>query len=117
VFGVDRLIVGTSESPGSLQALRYGEVLAHAHDAVLVPVIAWELPGGDRGQRIGPSHELGQACRDLAGQPPEETAGHRAGQVYGRAFARADGQQRGVCRAPVGVSMRRCGKPDRRRLI
>jgi hypothetical protein len=68
VFGVDRLIVGTSGSPGSLQALRYGEVLARAHDAVLVPVIAWELPGGDRGQRIGPSGELGQACRDLAVQ-------------------------------------------------
>jgi nucleotide-binding universal stress UspA family protein len=47
VFGVDRLIVGTSGSPGSLQALRYGESLARAHHAVLVPVIAWELPGGD----------------------------------------------------------------------
>jgi universal stress protein family protein len=33
-----------------------------------VPVIAWELPGGDRGQRIGPSGELGRACRDLASQ-------------------------------------------------
>jgi nucleotide-binding universal stress UspA family protein len=66
VFGVDRLIVGTSGSPGSLQALRYGEGLARAHDAVLVPVIAWELPGDDRAHRIGSSCELGQACRDLA---------------------------------------------------
>ena len=64
---VDRLIVGTSGSPGSLQALRYGDGLARAHDAVLVPVIAWELPGGDRAHRIGPSGELGKACRDLAG--------------------------------------------------
>ena len=30
MFGVDRLIVGTSGSPGSLQALRYGESLARA---------------------------------------------------------------------------------------
>ena len=66
VFGVDRLVVGTSGSPGSLRALRYGEGLARAHDAVLVPVIAWELPGGDRAHRIGSSGELGQACRDLA---------------------------------------------------
>jgi len=68
VLGVDRLIVGTSGSPGSLQALRYGEGLARAHDAVLVPVIAWELPGGDRAHRTGLSGELGKACRDLACQ-------------------------------------------------
>jgi nucleotide-binding universal stress UspA family protein len=66
VFGVGRLIVGTSGSPGSLHALRYGEGLARAHDAVLIPVIAWELPGGDRPLRIGPSYELGKACRELA---------------------------------------------------
>jgi len=68
VFGAGRLIVGTSGSPGSLHALRYGEVLARAHDAVLIPVIAWELPGGDRTHRIASSRELGQACRDLACQ-------------------------------------------------
>jgi nucleotide-binding universal stress UspA family protein len=66
VFGVGRLIVGASGSPGSLQALRYGEALARAHDAILIPVIAWELPGGDRPYRPGPSRELGQACRSLA---------------------------------------------------
>ncbi len=64
--GVGRLIVGTSGSPGSLQALRYGESLARAHDAVLIPVIAWELPGGGRPCRMGPSGELGRACRELA---------------------------------------------------
>jgi len=65
VFGVGRVLVGTSGSPGSLHALRYGEGLARALDAVLIPVIAWELPGGDR---VGPSGGLGQACRDLACQ-------------------------------------------------
>jgi nucleotide-binding universal stress UspA family protein len=66
VFGVGRVLVGTSGSPGSLQALRYGEGLARAHDAILIPVIAWELPGGDRAYRISGSHELGKACRELA---------------------------------------------------
>jgi hypothetical protein len=42
------VIVGATGSPGSLQALRYGELLARAHDAVLVPVLAWTPPGGDR---------------------------------------------------------------------
>ena len=64
--GVDRLIVGTSGSPGSLVALRYGEVLARAHDAVLIPVLAWELPGGEHAVRVQPSGELRQEWRDLA---------------------------------------------------
>jgi nucleotide-binding universal stress UspA family protein len=68
VFGVDRLIVGTSGSPGSLQALRYGEGLARAQGAVLIPVIAWEPPGGDRDERFQNSGYLRQACRDLACQ-------------------------------------------------
>jgi len=68
VLAVGRVLVGTSGSPGSLQALRYGEGLARAHDAVLIPVIAWDVPGGDRAHRAGSSRELGQACRDLACQ-------------------------------------------------
>lgn len=72
MFGVDRLIVGTSGSPGSLQALRYGEGLARAHHAVLIPVIAWELPGGDRSHRISGSRELGKACQEIACQQLRE---------------------------------------------
>jgi hypothetical protein len=68
VFGIGRLIVGTSGSPGSLQALRYAEAFARACDAALIPVIAWEPPGGDRSDRIQPSGDLRQACRDLAWQ-------------------------------------------------
>jgi nucleotide-binding universal stress UspA family protein len=66
VSGVGRVIVGTSGSPGSLHALRYGEVLARAHGAVLIPVLAWELPGGDYGERVQPSGELRQVWRNLA---------------------------------------------------
>jgi len=47
VPGIGRLIVGASGSPGSLHALRYAEGLARAHRAVLIPVLAWEQPGGD----------------------------------------------------------------------
>jgi nucleotide-binding universal stress UspA family protein len=64
--GVGRVIVGTSGSPGSLQALRYGERLAHVHGAVLIPVLAWDLPGGDYGERVQPSGELRQVWRNLA---------------------------------------------------
>lgn len=68
--GVGRLIVGTSGSPGSLRALRYAEGLARAHGAVLIPVLAWETPGGDYAVRVRPSGQLLQewqflACRRL----------------------------------------------------
>jgi nucleotide-binding universal stress UspA family protein len=66
VPGISRLIVGASGSPGSLQALRYGEFLARAHQAVLMPVIAWEPPGGERAERIQPSGPLREECRNLA---------------------------------------------------
>ena len=66
--GVSRVIVGTSGSPGSLRALRYGERLARAHDAILIPVLAWELPGGDHVERVQPSGELRQAWQTLACQ-------------------------------------------------
>jgi len=66
VAGVGRVIVGTSGSPGSLQALRYGEALARAHDVVLLPVLAWELPGGDYAERVQSSGELRQVWQNLA---------------------------------------------------
>jgi nucleotide-binding universal stress UspA family protein len=48
--------------------LRYGESLARAHHAVLIPVLAWEPPGGDRDERLVLSAPLRQACRNLARQ-------------------------------------------------
>ena len=66
--GVGRVIVGTSGSPGSLHALRYGERLARGHDAILIPVLAWDLPGGSHAERVQPSGELRLVWRDLACQ-------------------------------------------------
>jgi hypothetical protein len=60
--------VGASGSPGSLGALRYAEVVARAHDAILIPVIAWVPPGGDRADWTQPSGYLRQAWRDAACQ-------------------------------------------------
>ena len=68
VPGIGRLVVGTCGSPGSLRALRYGESLARAHNAVLIPVFAWEPPGGDRDERLALSAPLRQACLNLAQQ-------------------------------------------------
>lgn len=68
VPGISRLIVGTSGSPTSLRALRYGEFLACAHQAVLMPVIAWEPPGGERAEWIQPSGPLREEVRNPACQ-------------------------------------------------
>ena len=64
--GVGRVIVGASGSPGSLGALRYGEVLARAHRAPLVPVIAWEPPGGARAGRFQYPDGLSKECQGMA---------------------------------------------------
>jgi nucleotide-binding universal stress UspA family protein len=66
--GIDRVIVGTSGSPGSLRALRYAEVLARAHDATLVPVIAWVPPEGDRAVPLRGSDYLRPVWQDMACQ-------------------------------------------------
>jgi nucleotide-binding universal stress UspA family protein len=63
---VSRVVAGISGSPGSLAALRYAEQLALAHDAVLVPVLAWVPPGGDRAARAQPAAGLMQEWRDMA---------------------------------------------------
>ena len=68
VSGISGLIVGTSGSPGSLRALRFGEFLAQAHQAVLMPVMAWEPLGGERAERITPSGPLREEMRSLACQ-------------------------------------------------
>ena len=66
--GVDRVIIGASGSPGSLVALRYAEALARAHHAILLPVLAWEPPGGDRADLTQPSGHLRKVWKDLACQ-------------------------------------------------
>jgi len=58
---MSRVIVGVSGSPGCLPAVRYAAGLARAHQAPLIPVLAWQPPGGDLAERSHPSPVL----RDL----------------------------------------------------
>lgn len=71
--GISRVIVGASGSPGSLQALRYAEQLARAHDAILIPVLAWVPPGGDLADRRGPNSYLRRVWAEDARQRLRET--------------------------------------------
>ncbi len=51
---VGRVVVGVHGTPGSLQALRFAVGHARALGATLVPVIAWQPPGGDSAGRRYP---------------------------------------------------------------
>ena len=68
MHGARRIIIGTSGSPGSLQALRYAAGIARDNEATLVPVLAWTPPGGDLADRRSPSAFLRQVWRDAAWQ-------------------------------------------------
>jgi nucleotide-binding universal stress UspA family protein len=71
--GIGRVIVGASGSPGSLQALRYAEELARAHDATLMPALAWVPPGGDLADRRAPCAYLRRVWAEDARQRLRET--------------------------------------------
>ena len=81
--GIDRVIVGASGSPGSLRALRYAEAEARAHEALLIPVIAWLPPGGDRGVPDPSEGYLRKVWRDLAWQRLREALTAVWGEVPG----------------------------------
>jgi nucleotide-binding universal stress UspA family protein len=83
VSGVRRVIVGASGSPGSLRALRYAEELARAHDATLIPVLAWEPPGGDVADRRTPSGYLRRIWQEDACQRLRDTLRAAWGGVPG----------------------------------
>ena len=59
-----RVIAGVSGSPGSVHALRQAADLAHHHDAVLIPMLAWVPPDSTR----LPWPELRQLWHDDAWQ-------------------------------------------------
>jgi nucleotide-binding universal stress UspA family protein len=64
--GVRRVVAGVSGSPANLQAIRYAAMLARAHHAALIPVLAWLPPGGDFADRSHPSRYLRQLWQDAA---------------------------------------------------
>jgi hypothetical protein len=46
--GTRRIFAGVSGSPGSVHALRQAAQLAHHHDALLIPMLAWLPPDSRR---------------------------------------------------------------------
>jgi hypothetical protein len=62
--GTRRIFAGVSGSPGSVHALRQAAQLAHHHDALLIPVLAWLPPDSCR----LPWPELRQIWHDDAWQ-------------------------------------------------
>jgi nucleotide-binding universal stress UspA family protein len=68
VFGICRVIVGASGSPGGLRVLRCAEELARGHHASLTPVLAWVPPGGDVADYRAPCPYLRRAWAEDARQ-------------------------------------------------
>lgn len=52
-------------SPGSLEALRYALEQARRLDATLIPVHAWQVPGGDVASRRAPSPGYERVVREM----------------------------------------------------
>ena len=46
--GTCQIFAGVGGSPGSVHALRQAAQLAHHHDALLIPVLAWPPPDSRR---------------------------------------------------------------------
>ncbi|MGV9267526.1 universal stress protein [Kitasatospora sp. NPDC003701] len=62
----NRVVVGVSGSLGSLAALHRAVAVAHRTGAEVVPVLAWQPPGGEYGYRRSPCPPLLAAARDAA---------------------------------------------------
>jgi nucleotide-binding universal stress UspA family protein len=63
---VQRVVVGLSGSPRSLQAARYAAEMARDQQAELVPVLAWTPPGGEIADRRYPNPQLRAAWKQAA---------------------------------------------------
>src|SRR5215468_10090698 len=70
---MSRVVVGVSGSPGCLPAVRYAAELARAHRAPLIPVLAWQPPGGDLADRSHPSPALRDLWAEAAGRRLQRT--------------------------------------------
>lgn len=61
-------MVGVDGSPGSLEALRYALREARRLDATLIPVHAWQPPGGEIAARRAPSPGYERIVREMEEQ-------------------------------------------------
>ncbi|MBR7833001.1 universal stress protein [Actinospica durhamensis] len=60
------MIVGVDGSAESLEALRYALGQARRLEVALMPVLAWELPGGQIAARRVPSAQYAELLREFA---------------------------------------------------
>jgi nucleotide-binding universal stress UspA family protein len=65
---IGRVVVGVDCSPGSLAALRYALDQARRLDATLVPVHAWQVPGGELPSRRAADPGYTRMVREMAEQ-------------------------------------------------
>jgi nucleotide-binding universal stress UspA family protein len=96
--GVCRIFAGVSGSPGSVHALRQAAGLAHHHDAILIPLLAWVPPGGNLDERKDPCPEVRQLWEDQAWQ-----------RLWGTLDTAFGGLPAGIVTEPVVLR----GKPGR----
>jgi nucleotide-binding universal stress UspA family protein len=66
VTAIRRVIVGVSGSPGCLPAVRFAAQVACAHGTPLLPLTAWQPPGGDMAERSHPSPALRELWAEAA---------------------------------------------------
>jgi nucleotide-binding universal stress UspA family protein len=66
VTAISRVIVGVSGSPGCLPAVRFAAQVACAHRTPLLPLTAWQPPGGDLAERSHPSPALRELWAEAA---------------------------------------------------
>lgn len=65
---IGRVIVGVGGSPGSLEAMRFALGQARRLEATLIPVLAWQVPGGDMQSRRVAVPEYVRVLRERAQQ-------------------------------------------------
>lgn len=65
---VGRVFVGVDGTPGSLQALRHALGFARLYGAPLIPVLAWQPPGGESHSQMREGPELEREWVRIADQ-------------------------------------------------
>ena len=97
---VGRVVVGVDGSPGSLEALRFGCAQAELLGALLVPVLAWQVPGGEGPGRRAAGPAYRQVLREIAEHTLRDAFDQALGGLPGHVAT-----QPWVIRGPAGATL------------